>query len=68
VYLTLDPYVAEQLVNERIDRLRTDARRSRRARPLLAWWRSDRVAEPAGDLSRVVPASAQKPPRADRAA
>jgi hypothetical protein len=68
VYLTLHPYVAEQLVNERIDRLRADAWHARRARPLLARWRSDRAVEPAADLGRVVPASPPRSPRADRAA
>ena len=64
------PDLMGQLAKERAARLRAEAERSRRGRPIVARWRPARFVEPTADLSRVppVPAEPLQTPRTDRAA
>jgi len=68
MFPTSYPDLSGQLANERAARLRADADRYRQSRAFPARWRPARFIEPAGDLSRVVPASAPESARAGRAA
>jgi hypothetical protein len=69
MFPTSHPDILGELVGERAERLRAEAARYRRGRPLLARWRPARFIEPAGDLSRVVPAAPESTKaKADRAA
>jgi hypothetical protein len=63
------PDLMGQLAKERAASLRAEAQRYRR-RPVLTRWRPARFVEPAADLSRVLPVSAEplQTPRTDRAA
>jgi hypothetical protein len=58
MFPTAHPDIMVQLANARIDELRADAERLRRARPFLAGWRKARFVEPVADLSRVSPTAA----------
>jgi hypothetical protein len=68
MFPTAHPDLVGQLADERAASLRADAERVRRSRPILARWRPARFVEPAGDRSRVVPATAPEPTTTDRAA
>jgi hypothetical protein len=59
MFPTAHPDVTGQLANERAAGLRAAAARYRAGRPVLARWRPARFIEPAGDLSRVVPETAE---------
>jgi hypothetical protein len=56
MFPTAHPDVMGQLATERAAGIRTAAAHYRVSRPVLATWRQARFIEPAGDLSRVVPA------------
>jgi hypothetical protein len=56
MFPTAFPDITGQLANERAAGLRAAAARYRTSRSVLASWRPARFLEPAGDLSRVVPA------------
>jgi hypothetical protein len=57
MFPTAHPDITGQLAEERAAGLRVAAERSRLGRRILAAWRPARFVEPAGDLSRVVPAA-----------
>jgi hypothetical protein len=70
MFPTSHPDLMGQLASERVERLRAEAASFRRARQAVARWRPARFVEPAADLHRVtpVPARADAPAKADRAA
>jgi hypothetical protein len=68
MFPTAHPDLVGQLADERAASLRAAADRYRLGRPFLARWRPARFIEPAGDLSRVVPAPAPETAKTGRAA
>jgi hypothetical protein len=68
MFPTAHPDLVGELAKERAATLRAAAERYRASRSFLARWRPARFVEPAGDRSRVVPATAPETAKTGRAA